>query len=53
MATLLENFNQIAADQDEEGKTSFDLITYVNKVMSLFSVEFKHRQIEYIYSGET
>lgn len=53
MATLLENFNQIAADQDEEDKKPFDLIIYVNKIMSLFSVEFKHRQIEYIYSGET
>jgi signal transduction histidine kinase len=51
--TLLENFNQIAADQDEEEKQSFDLAEYVNKVMTLFSVEFKASNIHYLYAGET
>jgi signal transduction histidine kinase len=52
VVTLLENFNQIAADQDEEEKTNFDLVSYINKIMMLFSVEFKHSDITYDYSGE-
>ncbi len=50
--TLLENFNQIAADQDEDEKQSFDLAEYVNKIMTLFSVEFQASNIQYIYAGE-
>ncbi len=50
--TLLENFNQVAADQDENDKQSFDLADYVNKVMTLFSVEFSASNIQYIYAGE-
>ena len=50
--TLLENFNQIAADQDEDEKLSFDLAEYVNKIMTLFSVEFQASNIQYIYAGE-
>ena len=50
--TLLDNFNQVAADQDENDKQTVDLADYVNKVMTLFSVEFSASNIQYIYAGE-
>jgi len=50
---LLENYNQIAADQDEDEKQSFDLVAYTNKLMSLFSVEFQASDIQYIFAGES
>ena len=49
---LLENFNQMAADQDEEDTKHFDLVLYVNKIMMLFSTEFKHSSIDYNYCGD-
>jgi len=50
---LLENYNQIAADQDENEKQSFDLVGYTKKVVSLFSVEFESTDIEFICAGES
>ncbi len=49
---LLESFNQIAADQDEEEIKHFDLVSYINTIMILFSTEFKHSNINYSYIGE-
>jgi len=48
----LENYNQIAADQDETEKQSFDLAAYTNRIMTLFSVEFQASDIQYIFAGE-
>ena len=49
---LLENFNQISADQDEEESKTFEIVSYIDKIIMLFSVEFKHSNIKYNYSGE-
>ncbi|PCI60214.1 MAG: hypothetical protein COB35_09870 [Gammaproteobacteria bacterium] len=50
---LLNNLNHIAADQDEMDKQSIDIAAYVNKVMTLFNVEFQQSEINYSYSGES
>lgn len=52
VVTLLDNFNTIAADQDDTSTQSFDLIAYVNKMLSLYEVEFDQSDIAYSYSGE-
>ncbi|WP_426369365.1 YfiR/HmsC family protein [Pseudocolwellia sp. HL-MZ7] len=50
--TLLENFNLIAADQDETQVQRFDLIAYAQKMMMLYDFEFKQSDVLYSYSGE-
>lgn len=52
MVTLLENFNLIAADQDENELQSFNLISYIEKMMMLYDFEFSQSDIVYTYSGE-
>ena len=49
---LLENFNLIAADQDETHIQHFDLIAYAQKMMMLYEFEFNQSEIVYSYSGE-
>lgn len=49
---LLENFNHIAADQDETEQRNFDLVTYVQNMISLYDFEFSQSNIVYSYSGE-
>lgn len=50
--TLLDNFNIIAADQDDTKIQSFDIITYIKNMMMLFDLEFSQSDITYNYSGE-
>lgn len=50
--TLLDNFNVIAADQDDTKIQSFDIITYIKNMMMLFDLEFSQSDITYNYSGE-
>lgn len=52
VVTLLENFNIIAADQDETHIQSFDVIAYAQKMMMLYDFEFDQSDIVYNYSGE-
>ena len=49
---LLEDFNLIAADQDETNTQRFDVIAYAKKMMMLYDFEFKQSAIVYNYSGE-
>lgn len=50
--TLLENFNVVAADQDETDTTNFDLVGYLKKMLILYDFEFSQSNIAYNYSGE-
>jgi len=50
--TLLENFNLIAADQDDTEIQNFDLIAYMQKMTMLYEFEFNQSDIVYNYSGE-
>lgn len=52
VVTLLENFNNIAADQDDTKIQSFDVIAYMQKMMMLYDFEFTQSNIVYNYSGE-
>lgn len=52
IVTLLENFNLIAADQDETTKQNFDVVAYVEKMMMLYNFEFNQSDISYDYKGE-
>ena len=51
LTQLVENFNQIGADLDENEKQTFDLVSYTEKMMSLLSIEFEESNIEYQYQG--
>lgn len=53
VVSLLDNFNLIAADQDDTEIQSFDLIAYMNKMMMLYDFEFNQSDINYNYSGES
>ncbi|GAA6173321.1 hypothetical protein NBRC116592_29910 [Colwellia sp. KU-HH00111] len=50
--TLLENFNTIAADQDDTKTQSFDVTAYIQKMLMLYNFEFEQSNIAYNYSGE-
>lgn len=50
--STLENFNAIAADQDDTEIQKFDIAAYSRKVMTLFSAEFSQSDINYHYSGQ-
>lgn len=50
--TLLENFNLIAADQDDTKIQSFDVTAYIKKMFMLYDFEFSQSNIAYKYSGE-
>ena len=52
VATLLENFNHIAADQDDIEVQNFDVIAYMKNMMMLFEFEFSQSDIGYSYSGD-
>ena len=52
VVTLLNNFNLIAADQDDTEIRSFDVITYIQKMIMLYKFEFNHSDIDYTYTGE-
>lgn len=52
VVTLLENFNLIAADQDDTDIQNFDVIDYMQKMMMLYEFEFSQSNIVYHYSGE-
>ncbi|MGB2740214.1 MAG: YfiR/HmsC family protein [Cognaticolwellia sp.] len=52
VVTLLENFNIVAADQDDTDIQSFDIISYMQKMMMLYDFEFNQSDIVYNYSGE-
>lgn len=52
ITTLLENFNHIAADQDETKVRSFDLVNYMKNMLTLYDFEFSQSDIIYSYSGE-
>tara|TARA_R110000737_G_scaffold1598_17_gene4832 strand:+ start:15142 stop:16980 length:1839 start_codon:yes stop_codon:yes gene_type:complete len=52
VVTLLENFNIIAADQDDTDIQSFNVIAYVQKMIMLYEFEFSQSDIVYNYSGE-
>ena len=52
IVTLLDNFNLIAADQDDTEIQTFDLIAYLQKMMMLYDFEFIQSSIVYSYSGE-
>ena len=52
VVTLLENFNLIAADQDDTKTQSFDVTAYVQKMLMLYDFEFSQSNIAYKYSGE-
>ncbi len=52
IVTLLDNFNLIAADQDDTEVQTFDLIAYMQKMMMLYDFEFIQSSIVYSYSGE-
>lgn len=49
--TLLENFNIIAADQDENDVMNFDIVEYIRKIVMLYDFEFNQSKIGYTYSG--
>jgi signal transduction histidine kinase len=51
LVTLVDNFNQIGADLDEDVKQTFDLVSYIDKMMSLVSIEFADSGVEYNYDG--
>ena len=53
IVTLLENFNTIAADQDDTDVQTFDLIAYMKNMMMLYNFEFEQSDIIYNYSGES
>ncbi len=53
IVTLLENFNTIAADQDDTDVQTFDLIAYMRNMMMLYNFEFEQSDIIYNYSGES
>ena len=53
IVTILNNLNNIAADQDEINKESFDVVTYINKVISLFVDDLEQSNINYSYHGES
>jgi len=53
MITLLNNLNDIVADQDETDKQSFDVAAYFNKIITLFKDEFEQSDINYNYVGES
>ncbi|WP_286266961.1 YfiR/HmsC family protein [Thalassotalea atypica] len=50
--TLLDNFNTIAADQDDTDVQQFDLIAYIQKMMMLYQFEFEQSSTAYNYTGE-
>jgi len=52
VVTLLENFNLIAADQDDTDVQNFDVVAYMQKMMMLYDFEFSQSDIVYNYSGE-
>jgi len=52
VVTFLENFNHIAADQDDTEVQKFDVIAYMQKMMMLYDFEFNQSDIAYSYSGE-
>jgi signal transduction histidine kinase len=52
VVTLLTNINLIAADQDETKVQSFDLISYIQRMIILYDFEFTQSDVEYLYSGE-
>ncbi len=52
VTTLIDNLNDIAADQDDTSVQNFDLVAYVQKIISLYKFEFEQSNIEYYYSGE-
>ena len=52
VVTLLENFNIIAADQDDTDIQSFNVIAYVQKMIMLYEFEFSQSDIVYNYVGE-
>jgi signal transduction histidine kinase len=52
IVTLLSNLNLIAADQDETKLQSFDVVSYMKKMVMLYEFEFKQSNIAYLYSGE-
>ena len=49
--TLLTNFKQVAADQAVDEVRSFDLVVYIDEVMSTLSAELKRHHIIYHYQG--
>ena len=49
---LLENFNLIAADQDDTKPQNIDVIAYIQKMLMLYNFEFSQSNIVYSYSGE-
>lgn len=49
---LLENFNLIAADQDDTKPQNFDVIDYIKKMLALYDFEFSQSDIAYSYAGE-
>lgn len=50
--TLLDNFNLVAADQDDTEIQNFDVVAYMQKMLMLYDFEFKQSDIIYSYSGE-
>ncbi|MCH2056279.1 MAG: YfiR/HmsC family protein [Thalassotalea sp.] len=52
ITTLIDTLNDIAADQDDASVQNFDLVAYVQKIISLYKFEFEQSDIEYNYSGE-
>lgn len=50
--TLLENFNIIAADQDEHEVINLDVVEYIRKIVMLYDFEFNQSKIGYTYTGE-
>jgi len=50
--TLLDNFNLVAADQDETEIQNFNVIAYMQKMLMIYDFEFKQSDITYNYSGE-
>lgn len=50
--TLLENFNIIAADQDEHDVINLDVVEYIRKIVMLYDFEFNQSKIGYTYTGE-
>ena len=51
LTRLVENFNQIGADLDENEKQPVDLVAYTEKMMSLLSIEFEESEVNYQYKG--
>ena len=50
--TLLDNFNLIAADQDDTKIQVFDIVSYLKNMMMLYEFEFSQCDIVYSYNGE-